>query len=819
MDRTQEIQDPFQPGELVEGRYRVEKKLDEGGSGTVYEAVHDFTGLRVALKALKNRAGDHPERMAAEARTLAEMRHPNIVQITDGGVYREIVWFTMELLEGRSLRSVLNTRVPLGIERALRFGIQIAEGVAVAHALGVIHRDLKPENVFVLRGDEGIKVLDFGTSKLDRNTKKSLALKTTDRFRLIGTKEYMAPERLKAEKADARTDIYGEGLILYEMISGRHCWSDGPGPLDLPDGLELCMRQVFAPPKPLRVHVPDLPREIDEIVLRALAKDPRHRQQSMRQLSDELREALDQWLGSARREPPREILVTAPHAQAALPIKEPRAPTAVSKTVTQRIVVPPSSSDGFTTTTEESVAPFSAPGPSSAKAVTAPSGVPLIQRTEGTAPKAAPTPSTSPVSGDFTIEGSLVCGAARFASSSPELTPVELGLRAFAELDASDETCGGLTKELVRLADARDERNRTEWRTVVARVGRTDASNRSVEAYRVRNLLAMKGWTPGARHPSDLSRTELVRGASMLLDPDRRLDSAETALARLVDADSDVQSLALAVLVAFARTPLDTHPAPRGALLALLLGGQEDSELARTDLAGFVLSGAAAVDLSPAEGPAVELVRPPPDDVRASVPEISDPSAAPAELRASTPSIHDLPTRSSRSPGVPVQGPKPELAHTPTPGGIATPRPPAPHAPKARTPERARQMMMVIGISAACAAMVFLVFQVLRRPAPSPREAANKPTASSASAMAMASAAPTETATTPAVSAVPPEAVPTEPAASAPAPSQPVTARPASPAPAATAKPAESAKPFAPVFAEEPPASKPKKAKLPGSGL
>ncbi|MBI3204400.1 MAG: serine/threonine protein kinase, partial [Myxococcales bacterium] len=303
--------DPFAVGQTVDGRYRIVRRLSAGGVGVVYEAEHCFTGLRVALKALHNRAGDHPERMQAEARTLAEMRHPNIVQITDGGVTDGVVWFSMELLSGSSLRELLNREGALEVPRALSFGLQVAEGVAAAHEQDVIHRDLKPENVFVLPGDT-LKVLDFGTSKITNKFRRSGAIKTTDRFRLIGTQAYMPPERLKAERTDARADIYALGHILFEMIAGRHCWSDGPGPLDLPDAIELGMRQIYAPPAPLTDFVPGLPAEVDALVQRALAKDPRQRQPSMRALGAELRAAIERCRSLQLPRPPRLQLLVVP---------------------------------------------------------------------------------------------------------------------------------------------------------------------------------------------------------------------------------------------------------------------------------------------------------------------------------------------------------------------------------------------------------------------------------------------------------------------------------------------------------------------------
>lgn len=678
--------DPFEPGQTVDGRYRIVRRLSAGGVGVVYEAEHSFTGLKVALKALHNRAGDHPERMQAEARTLAEMRHPNIVQITDGGVADGVVWFTMELLQGSSLRELLNKGVVIDVERALRFGIQIAEGVASAHEQEVIHRDLKPENVFVLK-DDTIKVLDFGTSKITNKLRRSGALKTTDRFRLIGTQAYMPPERLKAERTDARADIYALGHILYEMIAGRHCWSEGPGPLDLPDAIELGMRQIYAPPTPLSEHVPGLPADIDRLVRRALAKDPRHRQQTMRELAAELQTALAVCRGAAKlARPPR---TPAPHS--------PREP------------------EHRATTTEETAVPFSAPA------------------------------QLKPAAG---IDAALMCGAVRFACSSPEATDVEQGLRAIAAAPGDPTMCRNLS-----LASAEcDDRSRAPLRAAVARIGAEQADSRVRLIDRLRSLLAQR-----ARAKSAPSHTDVALGAALLLDPRNRSDAAETALFKLGAADADVQSFALSILVAFGRTPVAMHPAPRGALLALLLGAPEDSELARSELAAFVLSAASLQHSEPPPAP------------RAPAP----PPAVPPSLR---------------------------MAQTPTPSGITTPRPAPPIAPASAPATQAQPVRMswVIAIAAVSASLVLAIGVALRARTP----------------------ARASTAITPAAAPSPPQAAApaAEIATEAPAPPAPVASPSVAPAAPASAASRTSSGPSS-AASKATRRSEPGAQKLPGSGL
>ncbi|MCL4756036.1 MAG: protein kinase [Myxococcales bacterium] len=683
--------DPFEPGQTVDGRYRIVRRLSAGGVGVVYEAEHSFTGLKVALKALHNRAGDHPERMQAEARTLAEMRHPNIVQITDGGVADGVVWFTMELLQGSSLRELLNKGVVIDVERALRFGIQVAEGVASAHEQEVIHRDLKPENVFVLK-DDTIKVLDFGTSKITNKLRRSGALKTTDRFRLIGTQAYMPPERLKAERTDARADIYALGHILYEMIAGRHCWSEGPGPLDLPDAIELGMRQIYAPPTPLSEHVPGLPADIDRLVLRALAKDPRHRQQTMRELAAELQSALVQCRGAVKLTRPQRT--PTPHS--------PREP------------------EHHATTTEETAVPFSAPAP--------------------------PKPAAG-------IDAALMCGAVRFACSSPEATDVEQGLRAIAAAPGDPTMCRDLS-----LASAEcDDRSRAPLRAAVARIGAERADSRDRLIDRLRSLLAQRARATARPTPS---RTDLALGAALLLDPRNRSDAAETALFKLGGADADVQSFALSILVAFGRTPVAMHPAPRGALLALLLGAPEDSELARSELAAFVLSAASLQDSEPARAPAAP----------------APPLAIPAS---------------------------PKMAQTPTPSGITTPRPAPPIAPAVAAAAQAQPVRMgwVIAIAAVSASLVLATSVALR---------------------ARTQASPS-TSMTPAAAPSPPQAAapPAEIATEAPAPPVPLATPSAAPTVPASAAPRTAPASSGPSSAATKPSrrNEPSAQKLPGSGL
>ena len=529
---------PFQAGDDIEGRYRIVRPLARGGIGAIYEAVHNWSGLRVALKVLFRQEKDYAERMQAEARALAEISHPNVVPITDGGVTTEaspcsgVVWIAMQLLEGRNLREELNDRGALELERALRFGVQIADGCAAAHALDVVHRDLKPENVFVLEAEDTIKILDFGVSKI-RNKLRPVELRTTDRLRVLGTQAYAAPEALQAGRSDARCDVYAVGHILYEMLAGRHCWSEGDGPLDLPPPMELGLRQIFTQPRSVTEFAPHVPEHVDAIVMRALAKEPDARQQSMAELSADLSKTLGHLGASVGRR-------------------------------------------------------ASAQEPTRAR--------------NGNSPKLVSSHASGPVpiggaEPQVSMDAALVCGAARFACGSPELTNIERGMRTMAAVEGQDPRFRGLLRNLAAgMADARPT-VLASHRQAFGSAGQGEGGQVGGVLNTIRRTALEGGWKPDLPQPHHTDRLDLLRGAAVLLAPEHLSDAANSALTRMANLDEDARNFAFSVLVAFARTPPQVHPAPRGALLALALGGPEDSELARAELAKFVLAAAGARDL------------------------------------------------------------------------------------------------------------------------------------------------------------------------------------------------------------------------------
>ena len=209
------------PGVVVPGTvYRVIRPLGSGGMGDVYEAEHELLGVRRALKVLSRRLSgrdDLAERMRVEARALAQLRHPNIVQVHDLGISSDgRLFFAMELLSGTTLRDVIGQVGRLKSDQAVRVACEVLDALGAAHARGMIHRDVKPENVFLLE-DGHLKLLDFGVAKAVAGNQPAL----TAAGMAVGTPRYMAPEQAQALPVDARADLYSVGVVLWEMLVGR----------------------------------------------------------------------------------------------------------------------------------------------------------------------------------------------------------------------------------------------------------------------------------------------------------------------------------------------------------------------------------------------------------------------------------------------------------------------------------------------------------------------------------------------------------------------------------------------------------------------
>jgi tRNA A-37 threonylcarbamoyl transferase component Bud32 len=264
----------YQPGERVPGTvYQVVRVIGAGGMGTVYD-VEDTTILkRYVLKTLHAQLGtrvDLARRMQNEARTLARLNHPNIVEIFTAGVTADelrLPYYVMERLNGQSLRLVLEKKGQLELSHAYHIVIDLLDALDHAHDKGVIHRDVKPDNIFLHRTTAAVtvtKLLDFGILSLLDGTSRETA------GRFLGTLRYAAPEQLRGEKPTPKVDVYAVGLVLFEMIAGRGPFDDEGDPH------KVAAAHMNKPPPPLSTFLP-VPPELDSLVDAALAKSPAHR--------------------------------------------------------------------------------------------------------------------------------------------------------------------------------------------------------------------------------------------------------------------------------------------------------------------------------------------------------------------------------------------------------------------------------------------------------------------------------------------------------------------------------------------------------------
>ena len=273
---------PQMIGREIAGRYRILSKLGEGGMGAVYKAEQMSLKRTVAVKLLRPEVASSAmllRRFNAEAEAVAKLSHPNTVNIYDFGQDSDgTVFIAMELIEGSSLRSVIHRDAPLPLRRALTIASQVASSLSDAHARSIIHRDLKPDNVMLQeRGKQRdvVRVLDFGIAKLrDENRQSQLAM--TQAGDMLGTPQYMAPEQIRAEHIDGRTDVYALGCMIYEMVTARL-------PFEAPTVMALLSKHLLEsviPPTRRRADL-YIPPALDALVLGAMAKDPAARPPTM----------------------------------------------------------------------------------------------------------------------------------------------------------------------------------------------------------------------------------------------------------------------------------------------------------------------------------------------------------------------------------------------------------------------------------------------------------------------------------------------------------------------------------------------------------
>ncbi len=255
-------------GQLLDGRYRVERRHARGGMATVYEAHDDRLDRTIALKVMHPSLAEDEEfvsRFIREARSAARLSHPNVVSVYDQGADQGHVYLAMEMVRGQTLRDLIRARGHLSPRQTLEVLEPVLAALGAAHAAGLIHRDVKPENV-LLSDDGRVKVADFGLARAVTGASSH----TTTSGVLMGTVAYLSPEQVTKGTADPRSDVYAAGILLYEMLTGSK-------PYDGDTAIQVAYRHVHDDVPPPSAAVPGLAAELDHLVARATSRDPDQR--------------------------------------------------------------------------------------------------------------------------------------------------------------------------------------------------------------------------------------------------------------------------------------------------------------------------------------------------------------------------------------------------------------------------------------------------------------------------------------------------------------------------------------------------------------
>ena len=306
---------------ILADRYRLVEQIGMGGMAIVYRAVDLRTGHSVAVKVLRpefNQDAEFVGRFQREAEAASKMTHHNIVNLLDVGMDGENRYLVMEYVQGKTLKELIQEKGRLNPQAAAQVAIRILSALQHAHQNGIIHRDIKPQNILV-NADGHVKVADFGIARMaDSST-------LTRGDSVMGSVHYFSPEQASGQAADARSDIYSCGVVLYEMLTGRVPF-DGDSPV------AVAMQHLHAKPAPIESIAPDVPQAISHVCMMAMEKNPKYRYQSAMEMASELRLALE---GRTERMQPR-LVETMP-----IPAPSPERRTVNTDTGSQARRIPP----------------------------------------------------------------------------------------------------------------------------------------------------------------------------------------------------------------------------------------------------------------------------------------------------------------------------------------------------------------------------------------------------------------------------------------------------------------------------------------------
>ncbi|WP_291637058.1 Stk1 family PASTA domain-containing Ser/Thr kinase [Clostridium sp.] len=262
-------------GKLLLDRYELLEKIGEGGMGTVYKAKCHLLNRFVAVKILKAELGDNEDfltRFRREATSIARLSDPNIVNVHDVGEEDHVNFIVMEYINGKTLKKVIKENGRLSAEKTIDIVFQIAKALECAHINNIIHRDIKPDNIMITE-DNMVKVMDFGIAKVVDSTTM------TNCNNIIGTVHYFSPEQAKGNFVDCRTDIYSLGIVMYEMVTGRV-------PYNAESAISIAMMHIKEPIIPPKEIITDIPENINQVILKAMQKEPIKRYQTAKEMAE-----------------------------------------------------------------------------------------------------------------------------------------------------------------------------------------------------------------------------------------------------------------------------------------------------------------------------------------------------------------------------------------------------------------------------------------------------------------------------------------------------------------------------------------------------
>ncbi|MCB2340141.1 Stk1 family PASTA domain-containing Ser/Thr kinase [Clostridium estertheticum] len=262
-------------GTFLLNRYELLKNIGEGGMGTVYKAKCHVLNRFVAVKILKSELSNDDEfvsRFKMEATSIAKLSHPNIVNVHDVCSENDVNFIVMEYVDGKTLKQIIKENGRLTSKETLDIVFQVAKALQCAHTSGIIHRDIKPDNIMITK-DEMVKVMDFGIAKVaDART-------VTNSNKVMGTAHYFSPEQAKGNFVDCRSDIYSLGIVMYEMVTGKV-------PYDAESAITIAMMHIQGPITAPKDVITNIPENINQVILRAMQKEPIKRYQTANEMSE-----------------------------------------------------------------------------------------------------------------------------------------------------------------------------------------------------------------------------------------------------------------------------------------------------------------------------------------------------------------------------------------------------------------------------------------------------------------------------------------------------------------------------------------------------